>query len=298
MSAIVVVGSLNMDLVFRVARAPEAGETIAGRGFTTAGGGKGANQAIACARMGGTVAMVGCVGADDFGEALRAGLIADRVDASFVSREAGAASGVAMVMVDDAAQNRIVIAPGANALLSPAKVEAARTALARAKIAVLQLETPMESVVRAAELARAADARVVLNPAPAQSLPDALWPLIDDLVPNETEASILTGVEVVDPATAREAARILLARGVRRILITLGAQGVLIAGAGEMRHLPAERVRAIDTTAAGDTFIGAYAAALAEGAAAMAAADLGRRASALCVTRAGAQPSIPRRGEV
>lgn len=298
MGAIVVVGSLNMDMIFRVARAPDAGETIAGRSFATAPGGKGANQAIACARMGASAAMIGCVGADAFGEALLAGLKADGVDATLVLRRADAPSGVAMVMVDDDAQNRIVITPGANALLSPAMIEAARPAFARAQVVVLQLETPMESVMRAAQVAREEGARVLLNPAPAQALPDALLALVDDLIPNETEASILTGIDVRDRESATAAAGVLTSRGVGKVLVTLGAQGVLIADGGETRLLPARRVAAIDTTAAGDTFIGAYATALAEGADVVAAAELGRRAAALCVTREGAQPSIPHRREI
>lgn len=298
MGRIVVVGSLNMDLVFRVARAPRAGETLTGRGFATAPGGKGANQAIACARMGAKVAMVGCVGADDFGAALRAGLAADGVDDALVARADDAASGVALVMVEDDGQNRIVIAPGANARVTPASLDAARTTIESAAMLVLQLETPLDALTRAAEIARAAGRPTLLNPAPAQPLPDALWPMIDILVPNESEASALAGVEVVDVESAREAARRLRARGVERVVVTLGARGVLIAGPQGERHLPAVPAQARDTTAAGDTFIGGYAVGLTEGLDDFAAADLGQRAAAICVTRAGAQPSIPFRHEL
>ena len=300
MRAIIVVGSLNMDLVFRVPRAPEAGETLTGRGFAAIPGGKGANQAIACARMGAPVAMIGAVGGDDFGAALIGALAADGVDAAHVQREAAAPTGVAMVMVDDAAQNRIVLAPGANARLAPAAIDAARDLIAGAAMVALQLETPVETVLRAAQAARAAGRRVLLNPAPAptQPLPDALWPLVDDLIPNESEAAALTGVAVVDEASARAAARLLRGRGVGRALITLGARGVWFSGPEGERLLPAAAVVARDTTAAGDTFIGGYAAGLREGLDPFAAAALGQRAAALCVTRAGAQPSIPFRHEL
>lgn len=303
MTRIVVIGSLNMDLVFRVARAPQAGETLTGLGFAAAGGGKGANQALACARMIAptqdvTTAMIGCIGADGFGETLVTGLAADGVDVAGVLRDPAAPTGVAMVMVEESGQNRIVVAPGANALLTPARIEAAAATIRGASLVAMQLETPIESVLRAAQIARDAGALTVLNPAPARPPPDALWPLVDTLIPNESEASALSGVAVVDVASASRAARALLARGCGRVLITLGAQGVLIADAQGERHLPAKPVAALDTTAAGDTFIGGYLAALAEGADIEAAAELGQRAAALCVTRAGAQPSIPWRREL
>jgi ribokinase len=298
MGRIVVVGSLNMDLVFRVARAPAAGETLTGRSFSTAPGGKGANQAIACARMGARVAMVGCVGADDFGATLRQGLIGDGVDATLVTQVGDAPTGVALVMVEDGGQNRIVVAPGANARVTPGSLEAARGTIAAADMLVLQLETPLDAVTRAAEIARAAGRKVMLNPAPAQPLPDRVWPSIDILAPNESEASALAGVTVVDVDSACEAARRLRARGVGLVVVTLGARGVVIADAVGERHYPAFPAQALDTTAAGDTFLGAFAAGLTEGLDTVAAAELGQRAAAICVAREGAQPSIPFRREL
>lgn len=295
---VVVVGSLNMDLVFRVARAPEGGETVIGQSFATVPGGKGANQAIACARMGASVAMVGRVGADGFGGELLRAMAADGVDASHVAQDEAAPSGVAMVMVDDAAQNRIVVAPGANFTLTPELLEAARDAIAAAGLLVMQLEAPLATVCRAAEIARAAGVAVLLNPAPAQTLPDALYGLVDYLIPNESEASALTGIEVTDVASAGEAARVLLGRGAANVLITLGAQGVLIANAAGEFHLRANKVRAIDTTAAGDTFIGGFSAGLLEGLAIEKAAEIGQKAASICVSRRGAQPSIPYRREL
>ena len=295
---VVVVGSLNMDLVFRVARAPEGGETVIGQGFATVPGGKGANQAIACARMGASVVMVGRVGMDGFGTELLQAMASDGVDTSHVTRDADTPSGVAMVMVDDAAQNRIVVAPGSNFRLTPELLENARDAIAAAGLLVLQLEVPLATVCRAAEIARAAGVAVLLNPAPAQTLPDALYGLVDYLIPNESEAAALTGIAVADVASASEAARVLLGRGARNVLITLGAQGVLIASAEGEFHLPANTVQAVDTTAAGDTFIGGFAAGLLEGLSLEKSAEIGQKAASICVSRRGAQPSIPYRREL
>lgn len=295
--SIVVVGSLNMDLVLRVARVPEAGETLTGRQFSVVPGGKGANQAVACARLGAPVALVGRVGADSFGTELRQAMAADGIDIGHVSTDAQAATGVAMIMVDDAAQNRIVLAPGANATLGPLHIDAA-AAIERAALVILQLEVPLATVEHAIGLATRAGRPILLNPAPVQALPDRLWPTIDYLIPNESEAAALAGVPVTDPSSGFEAARILRARGVRHVLVTLGEQGVVIAGPDGERHLAVQPVRAIDTTAAGDTFIGGFATGLLEGLPLHEAAHLGQRAAALCVTRRGAQPAIPFRAEL
>ncbi|WP_341678375.1 ribokinase [Niveibacterium sp. SC-1] len=295
---VVVVGSLNMDLVMRSARVPVAGETLNGHGFATMPGGKGANQALACARLGATVQMIGRVGRDAFGEALRRGLAQDGIDVSAVLEQSDAVSGVAMILVEDSGQNRIILAPGANASLGAAELDAEAARIAAAALLVLQLEVPMPAVVRAIAHARAASVPVLLNPAPAFELPSSLWPAIDILVPNESEAQALTGVTVTDPASAFQAGRVLRAKGVGCVLITLGAQGVAIVDAQGERHMAARAVRAVDTTAAGDTFIGGLVAGLLEGRSLDAAAALGQAASAICVTRAGAQPSIPYRREL
>lgn len=295
---IVVIGSLNMDLVMRTARIPSAGETLSGHGFATLPGGKGANQAVACARLGGQVAMIGRVGVDAFGRALRDALATDGIDVARVEDTAEAATGVAMILVEDIGENRIVLAPGANGRLLGDDIERSRALIEGAALLVLQLEVPLDTVCAAIAIARQAGVPVLLNPAPASALPDALYSSIDLLVPNETEATLLTGITVRDPASAEEAARSLLARGVRSVLITLGAQGVLIADADGCRHLSARVVQAVDSTAAGDTFVGGLAVGLTEGLSLDEAAALGQAASAICVTRAGAQPSIPRRGEL
>ena len=300
LGTLVVVGSLNMDLAFRVLRAPGAGETVSGETFATIPGGKGANQAVGCARLGARVAMIGRVGADAFGTELIAGLRQDGVDIRHVSQDATLPSGVAMVMVDHTAQNRIVVAAGANAALTPALLDDAAAMITTASLLVLQLEVPLATVMHAADLAHAAGRPVLLNPAPAPSapLPEALYARIDYLIPNESEAASLTGIDVRDVASAQQAAQILRGRGVRHVLITLGAQGVLIADETGMRHLPALVVQAVDTTAAGDTFIGGFSAGLLEGMSLDAAAALGQRAAALCVSRPGAQSSIPTRAEL
>jgi ribokinase len=296
--SVVVAGSLNMDLVLRVRHLPAAGETVHGHGFAMCGGGKGANQAIAAARLGAGVAMIGCVGADDFGRTLHASLVDDGVAVDFVSQCPGVATGVATILVDDQGQNCIALAPGANARLSPAHIDAAGALIAQAGLLILQLEVPLQTTLHAIATAAASHVAVLLNPAPALHLPDFAWHLVDYLVPNETEATSLSGVVVRDPASAAQAADILRARGVPNVLITLGAQGVFIASESRRLHLPARRVEVADTTAAGDAFIGGLAAGLDEGRTLEDAARLGMSAAGLCVTRHGAQPALPRRHEL
>jgi len=292
---IVVFGSMNMDLMVRVARAPRGGETLRGLGFLANPGGKGANQAVACARQGARVAMVGCVGEDGFGQALRDALALDGVDVTHV-RAAGESTGVAIVMVDDAGENRITIIPGANALLKAAPEVLGQAATGQ--FLLLQLEVPMPEVVLAARLMRAKGATVVLNPAPVGRLPDELWSLVDILVMNEVEAAELAGLRVDDPASAALAASSLRRRGPSTAIVTLGSQGVVVADGGGCRHFAALKVRTVDTTAAGDTFIGAMCAARAAGRSIDAAVMRGIQAATLCVTRAGAQASIPRSHEL
>jgi len=293
---IVVFGSLNMDLVVRVPHVPAAGETLSAHGFMTNPGGKGANQAVACARQGARVCMVGRIGSDDFGVALRATLAADGIDVRHVV-SAGDSSGIAMIMVDDDAQNRIALIAGANALLAPADADAVAE-LATARLLLLQCEVPMAAVVRAAEIVHARGGIVVLNPAPVSALPVALWPLVDMLVVNETEAAAYAGTAVSSRATARAAALTLRERGPATVIVTLGVDGVVVADRHGCRHFAALRVQAVDTTAAGDTFIGALCAAYVAGESIDAAVGQAIRAAALCVTRPGAQMSIPKRDEL
>ena len=294
---VAVLGSLNMDLVVRVPRAPEAGETLQAHALMTNPGGKGANQAVACARMGARVAMIGCIGADDFGTQLRGVLQADSIDTGHV-RVAGDTSGVAVIFVDDAGENRIAIVPGANALLSASDADTASRVLSSARITVLQFEVPMDAVERAAQIARASGRRVLLNPAPVRAVPDSLWPMIDLLVLNETEASALAGVPVDGVEAAKRAADTLALRGPTTVILTLGAAGVVVSEVAGTRHVAAIPVETVDTTAAGDTFIGAVCASLVRGDDVDTAVNLAVRAAAVCVTRLGAQASIPYRREL
>jgi len=295
---VVVVGSLNMDLVARAPRLPVPGETLSGTAFTTVPGGKGANQAVASARLGAPTAMIGCVGDDAFGAQLTAGLRADGIDTSGVRVAAATASGVALIVVDGQGRNGIVVVPGANGLLSSDDVERQRGLLVAARLVVLQLETPLPTVLHAARTARALGRTVVLNPAPAQPLPQELLACADFLVPNEVEAAALSGLPVGSVSEAMVAAERL--RGGREacVLVTLGERGVVAATPDGTRHHPARPVAAVDSTAAGDTFIGGLCAALVTGRTLSDAIADAQEAAAISVTRAGAQPSIPFAHEV
>lgn len=295
---VVVVGSINMDLVVRTARLPEAGETVSGKSFATIPGGKGANQAVAAARLGAPTAMIGCVGDDAFGQELRRVLAADGIDCRAVREVPGVPTGVALIEVDDAGRNHIVVVPGGNGRLEVADVQAHEGLLAGARAVVLQLEVPLPTVRWTAARARALGKLVVLNPAPAQPLPAELLAAADYLVPNELEAGALAGVRVDSPAAAREAAARLRALGARNVIVTLGAAGVLSATEAEVRHHPARPVQAVDSTAAGDTFIGGLCAALVEGRPLEQAVAFAQAAAAVSVTRPGAQTSIPTKAEV
>jgi ribokinase len=297
MPEIVVFGSLNMDLVVRVPRVPGAGETLQAHSFMNNPGGKGANQAVACARQDAKVAMVGRVGDDAFGLSLKASLAADGVEVGHVATAVGS-TGVALIMVDDSAQNRIALIPGANGLVGADDTKRLEDDLATARLLLLQLEVPMQAVVDAAGLAHARGCTVVMNPAPAEPLPDALWKLVDILVLNETEAAMLCGIAVHDAAGAARAADALHRLGPAHVILTMGSEGVMACDGGGCRHFNALKVKAVDTTAAGDTFIGALCAALARGEAIDKGITLGIQAAALCVMRAGAQASIPRREEL
>ncbi len=295
---VVVVGSINMDLVARVARLPAAGETLPATAFATVPGGKGANQAVAAARLGATTAMIGRVGDDAFGASLAAGLAEDRIDCRGLQTTAGTPTGLALIMVDDAGRNQIVVVAGANGLLAPADVDAAEHLLAGAQIVALQLEVPFETVEHTARRARALGVSVVLNPSPVRPLPPALLRCADYLVTHELEAASLAGAPVDTTSDAIAAGRPLRAQGAGTVLVTLGAAGAVIVGLDGERHDPAPRVDAVDTTAAGDTFLGGLCAALVRGLDLPAAVAFGQAAAALCVTRPGARPSIPFAREV
>ncbi|GIW03267.1 ribokinase [Roseiflexus sp.] len=294
---IVVFGSINMDLVVRTPRLPAPGETLTGHSFFTAPGGKGANQAVACARLGAPTRMVGRVGDDLFGEQLRHSLRSFGVQDDGVLTTPGP-SGVALIAVDDAAENTIVIVPGANGAVGSEDMPRLERALDGARALLLQLETPLATVAAAARAGRARGATVILDPAPALPLPDELYALADILTPNESEATTLTGIPVHDEQSAAAAARALRARGARTVIIKLGARGALAADANGVRFWPAFTVTAVDTVAAGDAFNGGLAVALSEGRPFEEAIRWGLAAGALSVTKHGAQPSMPDRAEL
>ncbi len=295
MSDIIVVGSLNADLVVRAPRFPEPGETISGQDLAIIPGGKGANQAVAAARQGASVAMLGRVGDDSFGPTLLRNLQENKVDTAHV-RTDEFATGTAIIVVDSSGQNSIVLSPGANGKVSPADVEA--VSFQDAQLLLLQLEIPLETVAYAASVARQNGLRVILNPAPARQLPDLLLADVDILVPNESELQLLSGQSVSEIDSARSAAQSLVLKGVNTVIVTLGAKGALLVTDKEAVHVPTFKVEVVDTTAAGDAFIGGLAAALLKGKPLEEAVRYGNASGALAATRFGAQPSLPTRDEV
>jgi ribokinase len=293
--AIVVFGSINMDLVARVPRLPSPGETLIGHGFFTAPGGKGANQAVACARLGAATRMIGRVGDDAFGAMLRESLAEYGVDTAGVAIQPGAPSGVAVITVDDAAENEIIVVPGANGVVGREDLDRLEAALDGARVLLLQLETPLDVVVAAAEMGRRRGVTVILDPAPARPLPGALYAAVEILTPNESEAAALVGFPLDDPDAIARASQTLLSRGVRSVIVKLGGKGVFWSNGLESAHFPAFRVAAVDSVGAGDAFNGGLAVGLSDGLDMAAAIRWGLAAGALSVTKSGAQPSMPDR---
>ncbi|HNS21791.1 MAG TPA: ribokinase [Sedimentisphaerales bacterium] len=295
---IVVVGSSNMDLVVKSARIPIPGETILGGDFLMVPGGKGANQAVAAAKLGARVHFVARLGNDVFGRKSLDNFRLEGLDTTYVSLTSDAPSGVALITVDEAGNNAIVVAPGANGRLSPEDVRRAADAIQSAGAVVAQLEVPLATVECAAELAREASVPFILNPAPAQPLTRELLEKVAVLTPNESEARILTGIEVVDEKSARKAAQKLVRSGAKAAIVTMGAKGFLLADGTTMEFVPAIRVKTVDATAAGDAFTGSLAVALALGQDLHEAARFANWVAAFSVTRLGAQPSMPTRHEL
>ena len=297
-NSILVVGSSNTDMIIKMARIPKPGETIIGGEFASAAGGKGANQAVSAARAGGAVTFIARIGQDMFGDKAVAGFIAEGINVDYVVRDRTSPSGVALIFVGQNGENSIAVASGANARLTPADVRKAKSAFRQAIVLLLQPETPLDTVEVAAELTAAAGGRVILNPAPARPLPDKLLRRVYLLTPNESEAELLTGIAVNNVDGAAKAADALRARGVQNVIITMGARGALVAGKRLRQLIPAFRVKAVDTTAAGDVFNGTLALGLAEGRSLLEAARFASAAAAISVTRMGAQTSAPTRKEI
>ena len=287
-----------MDLVFRTPRMPAPGETLHGHDFHQIPGGKGANQAVAAARLGASVNFIGAVGDDGFGQFSRNCLAAEKINLSYLSTVKDMATGVAGILVTDSGENSIVLAAGANATLSPGQIDAASQSISSAQVLLCQLETPLDTVTRAIEIARAQGVKVILNPAPARDLSDTLLQQVDFLIVNETEATQLSSVEVTDQASAQVASQKLLQRGSGCVLLTMGGNGALITEASGSQFIPAIKVDVVDTTAAGDTFVGAFAVGLANGLSILQASTEAQYAAALTVTKLGAQTSIPDRKTV
>ena len=295
--SILVLGSSNTDMTVKTKALPKPGETVLGGIFTMGAGGKGANQAVAARRLGGEVQFICKVGHDIFGDNAIAQYEQEGLDTRGILRSEQP-SGVALICVDANAENSIVVASGANADLTEADVEASREALEHCGILLLQLETPIPSVLKAARIAHEAGAMVVLNPAPACPLPDELFRYIDLFIPNETELSTFSGLTVSDEETAAKAAAAMQAKGVGKLIVTMGSKGSLICEGGDPVFVPAHKVKAVDTTAAGDTFCGALCVALSEGRDLKVAAEFATAASALTVQKMGAQSSIPYRKDI
>ncbi|MCC5635205.1 ribokinase [Nostoc sp. CHAB 5844] len=292
--SIIVFGSINIDLVVTAPRLPVAGETLLGNNFFQVPGGKGANQAVALARLEIPTQMVGRVGTDSFASELLYNLANSGVDSSNVSIDETVSSGVAIIAVDDRSENQIIVIPGANGRVNQEDVEQLSDLLPNSTALLLQFEIPMAAVVAAAKAAHQAGVKVILDPAPAQSnVPDELYALVDIITPNEVEAGQLVGISVNNAESAKEAAAVLLQRGVKCAIVKLGAKGVVCATAEETFFVPAFAVQAVDTVAAGDAFNGGLAAALYNGMSLHQAVVWGAAAGALAATKAGAQTSLP-----
>ncbi|MBX9690638.1 MAG: ribokinase [Candidatus Obscuribacterales bacterium] len=302
MKKICVVGSLSYDLVMKVPRRPQKGETIIGSSFNTFVGGKGNNQALAAGRSGASVYMIGKVGKDSFGDQIEAKLKESLVDTKFLYRDDSLGTGIADILVDADGDNSISIAPQANSRLSPADIEQAEEAIKQCSYMLLQLEIPMQTVLHAAKMGKKLGLTVVLNPAPAPEngkLSDELLGFLDIIIPNQTEAELLTGVKVVDIASALEAAKHLQAKGLKQVIITMGEMGALLVNDASVAHMtPAFEVEVHDTTAAGDAFCGALLSALAEEKEMEEALKYACAAGALATCRLGAEPSLPQKAQI
>ena len=294
---IVVLGSSNTDMTIKSERLPKPGETILGGEFVMGPGGKGANQAVAAKRLGGDVCFICKLGRDIFGDNAISGYEREGIDTSHILRS-DKASGIALILVDAGAENCIAVAPGANGDLSPEDVDSVANVIKDAEYLILQLEIPVESVLRAAKIAHEAGVYVILNPAPACPLPEELFRYVSLVIPNQTEISLLTGVEIKDEKSLDEAIVRIKEMGVKDVIVTLGSKGSLVVSDGVKAFVPSQKVKAVDTTAAGDTFCGALCVGLCEGLGIKEAAAFATKASALTVQRMGAQASIPFRHEI
>ncbi|OAT51578.1 ribokinase [Providencia heimbachae] len=296
---LVVLGSINVDHILNVQQFPQPGETVRGDSYQVAFGGKGANQAVAAGRSGADITFIACVGDDDIGANVKKQLQQDNIKTECIDTIEGETTGVALIYVNQQGENVIGINAGANAHLTIERLTCYQQKIMDADAVLMQLESPIDTVQLAAEIAQKNQTKVILNPAPAQSLPDSLLALVDIITPNETEAEHLTGIAVNDNQGAQAAAEVLHKKGIAKVMITLGSRGVWFSEKGcQGKIIPCFRVKAVDTIAAGDTFNGAYVTALLEGKADEEAIIFAHAAAAIAVTRSGAQPSVPWRNEI
>ncbi|MEG9480676.1 ribokinase [Mannheimia sp. HC-2023] len=297
MKNLTVLGSINADHVISVPYFAKPGETLTGHSYHIAYGGKGANQAVAAARLGAKVSFIGCIGDDGIGKAMKTAFEKDDINTRPIKSVANEMTGIAMIQVAESGENSIVISAGANGHLDETVVAEFQSEITQADCLLMQLETPLPAIIQAAKIAKENNTQVVLNPAPARALPDELLSLLDMITPNETEAEILTGIKVVDEASAKLAAQAFHQKGIEKVLITLGSKGVFVSENGQGEIVAGFRVNAVDTTAAGDTFNGALVTAMLEDKPLNEAIRFAHAAAAISVTRKGAQPSIPSRQE-
>ncbi|WP_227732746.1 ribokinase [Yersinia proxima] len=295
---LVVLGSINADHILNIEQFPRPGETVIGKQYKVAFGGKGANQAVAAGRSGANIAFIACVGEDDIGDRVRLQLASDNIDTTPIEAVAGTTTGVALIFVNGEGENVIGIHAGANSAVTPEYLGRYQQQVIDADALLMQLESPLETVIAAAKLAKQHQTQVILNPAPARELPDELLSLVDMITPNETEAERLTGIHIEQDDDAAKAAQILHDKGIATVIITLGSRGVWLSEQGQGKLVAGFKVNAVDTIAAGDTFNGALLTALLEGQAMDSAARFAHAAAAIAVTRPGAQPSIPWRAEI
>lgn len=297
MKNLTVLGSINADHVISVPYFAKPGETLTGHSYHIAYGGKGANQAVAAARLGAKVSFIGCIGNDDIGRAMKSAFAQDGINTHSIKTIENEMTGIAMIQVAESGENSIVISAGANGHLDEAVVAEYQAEIAQAECLLMQLETPLPAIIQAAKIAKEKGTKVILNPAPAQALPYELLSLLDMITPNETEAEILTGVKVIDESSAQQAAQVFHQKGIEKVLITLGSKGVFVSENGVGQIVAGFRVKAVDTTAAGDTFNGALVTAMLEDKPLNEAILFAHASAAISVTRKGAQPSIPTRQE-
>ncbi len=298
MNKLVVLGSVNADHVLQVPSFPRPGETLHGRNYQVIAGGKGANQAVAAARLNADIGFIACVGDDSFGINIRENFRMDGINITAVKMEPNCPTGIAMIQVSDSGENSICLSAEANAKLTAAAIEPDLERIRQADYLLMQLETPLCGIEKAAQVAKDANTVVILNPAPARVLSDELLACVDMITPNETEAEVLTGITVTDAQSAQQAANILHDKGIKTVMITLGAKGVWLSQDGRGDIIAGFNVEVTDTTAAGDTFNGAFVTGLLEDLSLESAIKFAHAAAAISVTRFGAQTSIPTRKEV